>query len=1738
MSLRRIILVSCDALRWDALGCVEDKRYWEARGLADRLRTPTLDALAAGGVRCTQAATPAPYTSSAHASLLTGLLPARHGCRGAFYHPMRDKVPTLPQVLKRHGFTTVLSSDVRFFFDLLDIGRGFDHRFSRDDAAFLKALQPFREGRLFLLAHCMDTNNPYGYSDGAAMGAANAAYFRTLQGLVDRYMDGREVPADRPDKYHTWCAVKRRMLQAGARDEVVRLYLDGVVQFDGGRLRWLVERLGELGLLEEALVVVLGDHGEGDYEQDFAHSLGLIEDVIRIPLLLSAPGVLPEGVTLDRPVSLVDVVPTVLDLLGLEAEPEVWTHGLDGESLMPMLRGAAVSPRATVTEVWRHRDGVVPFMERCKTTGLLAAPDYSCFLWQRAVRTAQAKYVLLGKRIPSPDDAIEPARLDLRRLPDTPPECAGELLFDLGADREDRQDVAAALGDAIPGDILATCRAILAEAEQLRGAARGPEGAPARLRVNLGCGDDRRAGYLNVDGYAAGADRRMDMLQLEFADGSVDAVFSAHALEHLGKGEVVRALAEIRRVLRAGGRLVLNLPDLEWCMRHWLSLSEAERWGWPLDTIFGLQTHPGEYHKTGFTGSRVAELLTGAGFDRVHVLPFWSHGQQCLWVEACAPGRRDDSPSAERARPEAQPRLSAMLLVRDEIDLIDAYLDNTVPFVDELVVIEGGSTDGTLERIQARRDPKIRLEVWPQDAPAYTAGWREPDRRNRALELATGAYVLKKDVDEFFLEGDYARIREWMVADAEVLHVFPRLNFWGEAGRVRVDTPQDPHWWPDPQGNLWAKRLGIAYGPEPLHCRMVRPAGPMPPSLLHEDVPIFHYHWAAGKRVKVNDLRWRDLVADPGRIPSALAGQAPPPELLDFTRPHVATREYRGAHPQAVGSLLVPRPAEAGGGIGEAMAAYLHVGPEVVEAALASRAQDGDWGADVVEMFEEIRAWRQGRHAQAVRPLEDICRETGVQRVLVYGCGIGEEAVCLARLGLDVTAMDRPLGSLRFARYRAERSGVPVTFLSDTGVYPAPETYDALLALVRPGRESSSAGVRRALACVRAGGLCVTEGAGGEAADAAASEPNWAPAPGAGPWRVWRRRAPAASGGSATAGGPREDAGVVLRIACALCGAAYAEVIGRQGEARLLRCLGCGLVFFSPVPDRAALGSSYDRPSPDLQEELRRVLDGALPDAQVAEIEALAPKGGRLLDVGCAYGAFLLAARRRNWSVTGFEISPQCVTVARDRLGLTVVCGDRLEEADLPPASFDVVRLQHVLEHVPDPVRLIESARRLLAPGGLLWVATPNFASFAAGILGNEWGWVTYPNHLQYFTPQTLLMALNQAGFRSVRLRSRTAADQLDLVRSLLARLDETQGLTGCAAFVATLDRHLRGAELIAAARTAEAEAARDGGGGAPAVAVVSDRKTEDDATGPASVATVDRGSRPLAAGDGELPADVRRAIQGAAARTKQPGLSAHLIVRNEADLIDLYLDNTLPYVDELVILEGGSTDGTLERIRARGSEKIRLVVWPQESAQFSRGWREPDRRNAAIDLTTRQWILKKDADEFFREEDFLRLRSLLQGPQDRLICFPRLNFWGDPEHIRLDTDADPHWHPDYQGNLWPASLGLRWSNVPLHCQLERAGRVFSRTENHDEIPIYHYHWAIGKRVKVNDLRRGDLVEDRRLLPSEAADQAVDLAHVRWDRAGVRMERFVGQHPESIERSLGLTAASTPGRPGPAAQGM
>jgi SAM-dependent methyltransferase len=140
-----------------------------------------------------------------------------------------------------------------------------------------------------------------------------------------------------------------------------------------------------------------------------------------------------------------------------------------------------------------------------------------------------------------------------------------------------------------------------------------------------------------------------------------------------------------------------------------------------------------------------------------------------------------------------------------------------------------------------------------------------------------------------------------------------------------------------------------------------------------------------------------------------------------------------------------------------------------------------------------------------------------------------------------------------------------------------------------------------------------------------------------------------------------------------------------------------------------------------------------------------AVEGRRLLDVGCAAGYFLDAARSRGWNVAGLELSAYSVQLAR-RLALEVFEASILAPPPLP--VFDAITMWDTIEHIARPDIAVQKARRLLRPGGVLVISTGDRRSFVARALGRRWRLMTDPTHKFFFDEPTLSSLLAAAGFK------------------------------------------------------------------------------------------------------------------------------------------------------------------------------------------------------------------------------------------------------------------------------------------------------------------------------------------------------------------------------------------------------
>lgn len=223
---------------------------------------------------------------------------------------------------------------------------------------------------------------------------------------------------------------------------------------------------------------------------------------------------------------------------------------------------------------------------------------------------------------------------------------------------------------------------------------------------------------------------------------------------------------------------------------------------------------------------------------------------------------------------------------------------------------------------------------------------------------------------------------------------------------------------------------------------------------------------------------------------------------------------------------------------------------------------------------------------------------------------------------------------------------------------------------------------------------------------------------------------------------------VALARACPACGRTVGRADLRAGDHALARCR-CGLrMLAGPLDDAVALTANSETYGDEEYNRWYRSVKPLLIERyrnDLTEIERRLPGTGRILDVGCAYGWFLEVARERGWATAGVEVEAATAGEAR-AAGLDVRLGT-LADAAYPAASFDVVGLWDVLEHVPDVDAFLAECRRVLRPGGVLAVQSPNVRSVMARMMGAEWSWLILPHHVYHFTPRTMRMTLERRGF-------------------------------------------------------------------------------------------------------------------------------------------------------------------------------------------------------------------------------------------------------------------------------------------------------------------------------------------------------------------------------------------------------
>lgn len=362
--IQHVVLISIDTLRADHLRCYGHPF----------VKTPNIDRLAAEGILFEQHISAAPTTLNSHTSLMTGTWPHTHGtARNGFV--VHDKNVMLAEVLGKAGFTTAAFVGAFPLHSRFNFGQGFDIY----DEAFdvLMSVAPVDQDqrsaeavtdrvlawldendaeRIFLFVHYFDVHWPYAppppydlkYRSNDMPIGGSLMEIRLIRDALTR--DAKSMPK-----------------QNAALDE---LY-SGEVSYTDEHVGRLLDSLRERGILEKSLVILTSDHGEAmnEHWEKWNHGQSTYETTVRTPLIIRQPGGRGGGTRVGVLASNIDVVPTVLDRLGVACPVRV-----EGVSLAPLLDGGKGRVRNTVfseaTKPWsaeEESDGVWWNARKCRS---------------------------------------------------------------------------------------------------------------------------------------------------------------------------------------------------------------------------------------------------------------------------------------------------------------------------------------------------------------------------------------------------------------------------------------------------------------------------------------------------------------------------------------------------------------------------------------------------------------------------------------------------------------------------------------------------------------------------------------------------------------------------------------------------------------------------------------------------------------------------------------------------------------------------------------------------------------------------------------------------------------------------------------------------------------------------------------------------------------------------------------------------------------------------------------------------------------------------------------------------------------------------------------------------------------------------------------------------------------------------------------------------------------------------
>lgn len=246
---------------------------------------------------------------------------------------------------------------------------------------------------------------------------------------------------------------------------------------------------------------------------------------------------------------------------------------------------------------------------------------------------------------------------------------------------------------------------------------------------------------------------------------------------------------------------------------------------------------------------------------------------------------------------------------------------------------------------------------------------------------------------------------------------------------------------------------------------------------------------------------------------------------------------------------------------------------------------------------------------------------------------------------------------------------------------------------------------------------------------------------------------------------------------CNLCGYSLVNRLFVCEAGDVVRCTGCGLVLLaSPSHGYEEVNKVYsqdyfhERESYFFKDgiiDASGVLSAHVKDFQegLNWIGTYKNPPGKFLDIGCATGTFLSLAKKEGWECYGVEISDYAASIAREKVGVDIFNG-HLRKASFPADFFDVVTMWDTIEHLSDPLEELLEVWRVLKPGGIILINTPNEGSFmrmvarflykiSNGFIRSPINSLYHCYHLYYFTAATMSLLFEKSGFNVIAQRKK-----------------------------------------------------------------------------------------------------------------------------------------------------------------------------------------------------------------------------------------------------------------------------------------------------------------------------------------------------------------------------------------------